>query len=213
MQIAILIYDRLTALDAVGPYEVLSRLPGAELTFVAQEPGPKRTDTGRLALVADASLAEIPHPDVVLVPGGPAQAELMEDGPVHEWLRAAHRTSTWTASVCTGSLILAAAGLLAGRRATTHWQALEELRRLGAEPVEERVVFDGKLVTAAGVSAGIDMALALAAKIAGEQVAQAIQLGIEYDPLPPFDAGSPHKAPAAIVEAVRAHSRFASAPA
>jgi transcriptional regulator GlxA family with amidase domain len=213
MQIAILIYDRLTALDAVGPYEVLSRLPGAELTFVAQEPGPKRTDTGRLGLIADASLADVPHPEVVLVPGGPAQAELMEDGPVHQWLRAAHETSTWTTSVCTGSLILAAAGLLEGRRATTHWQALGELRRLGVETVEERVVFDGKLATAAGVSAGIDMALALAAKIAGEQVAQAIQLGIEYDPLPPFDAGSPHKAPAAIVEAVRAHSRFESVPA
>ena len=210
MQIAILIYDRLTALDAVGPYEVLSRLPGAELTFVAQEPGPKRTDTGRLALLADASLADVPHPDVVLVPGGPAQAELMEDGPVHEWLRTAHETSTWTTSVCTGSLILAAAGILEGRRATTHWQALEELRRLGVETVEERVVFDGKLVTAAGVSAGIDMALALVARIAGEQVAQAIQLGIEYDPQPPFDAGSPHKAPAAIVEAVRAYSRFES---
>lgn len=213
MQIAILIYDRLTALDAVGPYEVLSRLPGTELTFVAQEPGPKRTDTGRLGLIADASLAEVPHPDVVLVPGGPAQAELMEDGPVHQWLRAAHETSTWTTSVCTGSLILAAAGVLEGRRATTHWQALEELRRLGVEMVEERVVFDGKLATAAGVSAGIDMALALVAKIAGEQVAQAIQLGIEYDPQPPFDAGSPHKAPAAIVEAVRAHSRFESTPA
>jgi transcriptional regulator GlxA family with amidase domain len=210
MQIAILIYDRLTALDAVGPYEVLSRLPGAELIFVAQEPGPKRTDTGRLALLADASLADVPHPDIVLVPGGPAQADLMQDGPLHEWLRAAHETSTWTTSVCTGSLILAAAGVLEGRRATTHWQALEELRRLGVEAVEERVVFDGKLVTAAGVSAGIDMALALVARIAGEQVAQAIQLGIEYDPQPPFDAGSPHKAPAAIVEAVRAYSRFES---
>ncbi len=223
MQIAILIFDRLTALDAVGPYEVFSRLPGAEVTFVAQEPGPKRTDTGRLALVADASLAELPHPEIVLVPGGPGQVALMDDGPVHEWLRAAHETSTWTASVCTGSLILAAAGLLteagrrsplasipvsASRRATSHWTALEELGRLGAEPVAERVVFDGKLVTAAGVSAGIDMALALTAKIAGDQMAQAIQLGIEYDPQPPFDAGSPRKAPAPIVEAVRARSRF-----
>jgi putative intracellular protease/amidase len=213
MQIAILIFDRLAALDAVGPYEVLSRLPGAELTFVAQEPGPKRTDTGRLALLADASLAEVAHPDLVLVPGGPGQAALMEDGPVHEWLRAAHETSTWTTSVCTGSLILAAAGLLAGKKATSNWQALEELGRLGAEPVDERVVFDGKLATAAGVTAGIDMALALVAKIAGEQVAQAIQLGIEYDPQPPFDAGSPHKAPAAIVEAVRAYSRFESVSA
>jgi putative intracellular protease/amidase len=213
MQIAILIFDRLAALDAVGPYEVLSRLPGAELTFVAQEPGPKRTDTGRLALLADASLAEVAHPDLVLVPGGPGQAALMEDGPVHEWLRAAHETSTWTTSVCTGSLILAAAGLLAGRKATSNWQALEELGRLGAEAVDERVVFDGRLVTAAGVTAGIDMALALVAKIAGEEVAQAIQLGIEYDPQPPFDAGSPHKAPAAIVEAVRAYSRFESVSA
>ncbi len=213
MQIAILIYDRLTALDAVGPYEVLSRLPDAELTFVAQEAGPKRTDTGRLALLADASLEEIDHPDIVLVPGGPGQAALMEDGPVHEWLRAVHDTSTWTTSVCTGSLILAAAGLLAGRKATSHWTALEELGSLGALPTSERVVFDGKLVTAAGVSAGIDMALALVERIAGEQLAQAIQLGIEYDPQPPFDAGSPRKAPAAIVEAVRAHARFESAPA
>ncbi len=226
MQIAILIYDRLTALDAVGPYEVLSRLPDAELTFVAQEPGPKRTDTGRLALLADASLAELPHPDIVLVPGGPGQAALMEDGPVHEWLRGAHETSTWTTSVCTGSLILAAAGVLTeagghspsasipvstSRRATSHWTALEELGRLGAEVVPERVVFDGKLVTAAGVSAGIDMALALVERIAGEQLAQAIQLGIEYDPQPPFDAGSPQKAPAAIVEAVRARARFEAA--
>jgi transcriptional regulator GlxA family with amidase domain len=213
VQIAILIYDRLTALDAVGPYEVLSRLPDAEVTFVAQEPGPKRTDTGRLALVADAPMTELPRPDIVLVPGGPGQAALMEDGPVHEWLRAAHETSTWTASVCTGSLILAAAGLLEGRRATSHWLALEELGRLGVETTAERVVFDGKLVTAAGVSAGIDMALVLVAKIAGEGVAQAIQLGMEYDPQPPFDAGSPQKAPAPIVEAVRARARFESAPA
>jgi putative intracellular protease/amidase len=220
MQIAILLFDRLTALDAVGPYEVLSRLPDAEVTFVAQEPGLKYTDTRQLALLATASLTEIPSPDVVLVPGGQVeQPELMDDGPVHEWLRAAHESSTWTASVCTGSLILAAAGVLAetgiraegachpsfgGRRATTHWTTLEELGRLGAEPVAERVVFDGKLVTAAGVSAGIDMALALAARIAGEQVAQAIQLGIEYDPKPPFDAGSPGKAPTAVVQAVRA---------
>jgi putative intracellular protease/amidase len=223
MQIAILIYDRLTALDAVGPYEVLSRLPGAKVTFVAEQPGPQRTDTAALALLADAALAELPHPDIVLVPGGPGQAALMQDGPVHRWLRGAHETSTWTTSVCTGSLILAAAGLLteagrhspsasipvsASKRATSHWLALDELRGLGVDAVAERVVFDGKLVTAAGVSAGIDMALALVARIAGEQVAQAIQLGIEYDPQPPFDAGSPQKAPAQIVEAVRAHARF-----
>jgi transcriptional regulator GlxA family with amidase domain len=207
MQIAILLYDRLTALDAVGPYEVLSRLPDATVTFVAEQAGPCRTDTGALALLADAPLAELPHPDVVLVPGGPGQAELMQDGPVHRWLRGAHETSTWTASVCTGSLILAAAGLLDGRRATSHWLALDELRGLGVDAVSERVVFDGELVTAAGVSAGIDMALALVARIAGEQVAQAIQLGIEYDPQPPFDAGSPQKAPAQVVEALRARAR------
>jgi putative intracellular protease/amidase len=208
MDIAILLYDRFTALDAVGPYEVLSRLPGARVTFVAERAGAVQTDTRRLTLQAEASLAELAAPDLVLVPGGPGQAELMQDGPVHEWLRAADATSTWTASVCTGSLILAAAGLLAGRRATSNWQALEELRALGVEVVAERVVIDGKYATCAGVSAGIDMALRLAAEIAGPRVAQAIQLGIEYDPQPPFDAGSPAKAPAEVVEAVRAHSRF-----
>lgn len=125
-----------------------------------------------------------------------------------DWLREVDSTSTWTTSVCTGSLILAAAGLLEGKRATTHWLAMEKLRELGAEPVDERVVFDGKLVTAAGVSAGIDMALTFAARIAGDTVAQAIQLGMEYDPQPPFDAGSPHKAPAEIVELLRSRSRF-----
>jgi putative intracellular protease/amidase len=208
MQIAILLFDRLTALDAIGPYEVLSRLPGATVTFVAEEPGQKRTDTGRLALSADAALVELPRPDIVLVPGGPGQSALMDEGPVHAWLREAHATSSWTTSVCTGSLVLAAAGLLEGKRATSHWLALDELGRLGAVPISERVVCDGKLVTAAGVSAGIDMALALAARVAGEQVAQTIQLGIEYDPQPPLDAGSPQKAPAEIVQAMRARSRF-----
>jgi len=142
------------------------------------------------------------------VPGGPGEVAARAGGPVLEWLTEVDRTSTWTTSVCTGSLILAAAGLLDGKRATSHWLALEQLGRLGAEPVAERVVFDGKYVTAAGVSAGIDMALALAARVAGDTVAQAIQLGIEYDPQPPFDAGSPHKAPAEVVELLRARSRF-----
>jgi transcriptional regulator GlxA family with amidase domain len=213
MNIAILIYPRLTALDAVGPYEVLSRLPDATTTFVAAQAGLQRTDTGALALHADATLADVSDPDVVLVPGGPGQAELMDDGPLHRWLREVHTQATWTASVCTGSLLLAAAGLLAGRRATSHWAALDDLRALGVDAVDnERVVFDGDIVTAAGVSAGIDMALALAARIAGERVAQAIQLGIEYDPQPPFTAGSPHTAPAEIVEAVRVRSRFALQP-
>jgi putative intracellular protease/amidase len=213
MDIAILIYPRFTALDAVGPYEVLSRLPDARVTFVAEHAGvggfPVSTDTGQLALLADAALEELPHPEVVLVPGGPGQTALMEDGPTHRWLRTAHETSTWTTSVCTGSLVLAAAGLLASRRATSNWQAIEQLRSLGAQAVEERVVFDGKLATSAGVTAGIDMALELVVRIAGPELAQAIQLGLEYDPKPPFDAGSPHKAPSEIVQAVRAHSRFA----
>lgn len=208
MDVAILIYERLTALDAVGPYEILGRLPGAKVTFVAERAGPKRTDTGRLGLLADATLDELPHPEVVVVPGGPGQVQQMQDGPVHEWLRAAHETSQWTASVCTGSLILGAAGLLDGVRATSNWQALDQLATFGAQVVPERYVLDGKLATSAGVSAGIDMALALAARIAGETVAQAIQLGIEYDPQPPFQAGSPAKAPAEVLEAVRAHSRF-----
>lgn len=208
MNIAIVLYDRFTALDAIGPYEVLSRLPGASLAFVAAEAGPVRTDNGMLTMLAEHSLDRTPRPDLVLVPGGPGEVAERAGGAVVDWLTETDRTSTWTTSVCTGSLILAAAGLLDGKRATSHWLALEELGRMGAQPVAERVVFDGKLVTAAGVSAGIDMALALAARIAGDAVAQAIQLGIEYDPQPPFDAGSPAKAPAEIVAALRARSRF-----
>jgi transcriptional regulator GlxA family with amidase domain len=161
-----------------------------------------------LTLIAERSLAEVTEPDIVLVPGGPGEVAARAGGATLDWLTQADRTSTWTTSVCTGSLILAAAGLLDGKRATSHWLAIDELRRLGAEPVDERVVFDGKLVTAAGVSAGIDMALALAARVAGDTVAQAIQLGIEYDPQPPFDAGSPSKAPAEVVELLRNRSRF-----
>jgi transcriptional regulator GlxA family with amidase domain len=145
------------------------------------------------------------------VPGGPGQNDQMQDGPVHEWLRAADQTSTWTTSVCTGSLILAAAGLLAGRRATSHWTALDELGSLGVRPVSERVVFDGKYVTAAGVSAGIDMGLTLAGRVAGDETAQAIQLMIEYDPQPPYDAGSPDRAPAEVLRRLQAGSRFLAA--
>jgi transcriptional regulator GlxA family with amidase domain len=207
MQIAILIFDGLTALDAIGPYEVLSRLPGAELRFVAKQPGPKRTDTGALGVQADLAIADLPGPDVVLVPGGQGNRPLMRDSEVLDWLRVAHERSTWTTSVCTGALVLGAAGILDGKRATTHWAFLDRLSELGAEPVTERVVEDGKVITAAGVSAGIDMALTLAARIAGDEVAQAIQLGIEYDPRPPFDAGSPSKASPEVIELVRAAGR------
>jgi transcriptional regulator GlxA family with amidase domain len=208
MNIAILLYDRFTALDAIGPYEVLSRLPGARVIFVAAEAGPVSTDNGMLSVVAEHSIEEVPAPDIVLVPGGPGEVAARAGGPALEWLRSVHETSTWTTSVCTGSLILAAAGLLDGVRATSHWLALEALGEMGADAVGGRVVFDGKIVTGAGVSAGIDMALTLAERIAGRQVAQAIQLGIEYDPQPPFDAGSPSTAPAEIVELLRARSRF-----
>ncbi|NEA99427.1 DJ-1/PfpI family protein [Streptomyces sp. SID13726] len=208
MQIAIVLYDRFTALDAVGPYETLGRLPDAETVFVAERTGPVRTDTGNLALTADRTLAEVPSPDIVVVPGGPGQTPQMTNGALLDWIRAADATSTWTTSVCTGSLLLAAAGLLEGRRATSHWLALDELRRFGAEPTGERVVTDGKYVTAAGVSSGIDMGLALVGRISGEFVAQAVQLGIEYDPQPPYDAGAPQKAPADVVELMRSQSRF-----
>jgi putative intracellular protease/amidase len=208
MQIAIVLYDRFTALDAVGPYQVLTSLPGAEVVFAAEQPGPLTDDVGRLHLSAEAALADVPRPDIVLVPGGPGQNDQMQDGPLHEWLRAADETTTWTTSVCTGSLILAAAGLLNGRRATSYWMALGLLEQHGAVPVAERVVFDGKYVTAAGVSSGIDMALTLAGRIAGDETAQAIQLGIEYDPQPPYNAGSPDHAPAAIVSRLESRSRF-----
>jgi transcriptional regulator GlxA family with amidase domain len=203
MKIAFLIFDKLTALDAIGPYEVLSRLPEAELSFVAKEAGQKRTDTGRLGISADLALDELTDPDIVLVPGGEGNRPLMQDEEVLDWLRAADRTTKWTTSVCTGSLVLGAAGLLEGKRATSHWAYRDELREFGAEPVAERFVADGKVVTAAGVSAGIDMALHLTALEYGPELAQGIQLGIEYDPQPPFDSGAPEKADPNLVELVR----------
>jgi len=203
MKIAILIFPRLTALDAIGPYEVLSRVPGAELTFVAPDAGDLRTDTGRLGITADASIQELTDPDVLVVPGGVGNRALLSDKPVLDWIRNADESSEWTTSVCTGSLLLGAAGLLEGKRATSHWAYREALRDYGAEPIAERVVEDGKIITAAGVSAGIDMGLTLAARMCGDDVAKAIQLGIEYDPDPPFDAGSPEKAGDNLVNLVR----------
>jgi putative intracellular protease/amidase len=208
MDIAIPLYDQFTALDAIGPYEVLSRLPGATVHFLgADGAGPKTTETGMLTILTERPLEDFPHPEVIVVPGGFGTRKLMRDEATLEWVRGAHATSTWTTSVCTGSLLLGAAGVLNGLRATTHWLELESLRELGAEPVEERVVTQGKVITAAGVSSGIDMALTLAAEIAGPEWAQGIQLGIEYDPQPPFDAGSTSKAPPEIVELVRAAAK------
>lgn len=208
MEIAILLFERLTALDAIGPYEVLRSTPGAEVRFVAKERGPKRTDAGSLALTADFTLNEVSSPEIVVIPGGPGQTALMDDEVVLDWIRQVHRSTRWTTSVCTGSLLLAAAGLLNGLPATSHWLALDALAQLGAEPTGARVVIAGKIITAAGVSAGIDMALTLVAREFGDEIAQAIQLGLEYDPQPPFDSGSPSKAPEAIVNRLRSRSRF-----
>jgi transcriptional regulator GlxA family with amidase domain len=214
MQVAYLLYDRFTALDIIGPHDVFNSVPGNESIFVAEQPGPIRNESDTLSLVADASLEEIPSPDIVVVPGGFGNRMLLEHEPLHDWIRGVHETSTWTTSVCTGSLLLAAAGLLDGAPATTHWLARDVLAELGAKPVPQRIVEHGKIVTAAGVSSGIDMALALVTKINGKEVAQAVQLGIEYDPEPPHDSGSPEKAPPEIVELVTAvfEAREAEAP-
>jgi transcriptional regulator GlxA family with amidase domain len=204
MQIAILIFDKLTALDAIGPYEVLRPIPGWEVKFVAPAKGEIRTDSGFLGLSADYSLDEVTEADMVLVPGGEGNRALLDDEPVLSWLRRIDETTKWTTSVCTGSMVLGAAGLLEGRRATSNWLHLERLREYGADPVGGRWVEDGKVITAAGVTAGIDMALHLVAQEAGPEIAQAVQLGLEYDPQPPFDSGSPEKAPTEIVELVKA---------
>jgi putative intracellular protease/amidase len=204
MQVAYLLFDRFTTLDVTGPYEVLSRLPDAETTFVAEKTGPIPNDSGTLSLVAKATLAEVRSPELLVVPGGRGTRTLLDNEPLLDWLRQVHKKTEWTTSVCTGSLLLAAAGLLDGRPATTHWLERDLLEKLGARPVPERVVEQGKIITAAGVSSGIDMALRLVQLIHGELAAQAIQLSIEYDPEPPVDAGSPEKAPQPVVELVRA---------
>jgi transcriptional regulator GlxA family with amidase domain len=210
VQIAIGLYPGFTALDAIGPYQVLSNLPGAEVVLCAEERGRLDDDNGLLHFVIDHNFGDAPSPDVLLVPGGLVTRRIArERGAIVDWIAAAHPKTTYTTSVCTGALLLGAAGILDGLDATTHWIAYDELRRYGARPTEQRVVFQGKVVTAAGVSAGIDLALALVGELAGPEIAQAIQLGIEYDPQPPFDAGAPSKAPAPILEVVTATMRAA----
>ncbi|MGV9306838.1 DJ-1/PfpI family protein [Nonomuraea sp. NPDC004354] len=200
MQVAIPLYRRFTALDAVGPYTVMAFAPGCTVTFVAAEPGPVTDDRGSLTLQATAGYADLPRPDVVIVPGGAGTFDALHDQALVDWIAEAHAHTRWTTSVCSGSLLLGAAGLLRGTKATTHWAILDMLAQYGAEPVSERVVTQGKIVTAAGVSAGIDMALTLLAGAIDVETAQAVQLAIEYDPQPPFNAGSPKTAPEGLVE-------------
>lgn len=192
----------MTSLDAIGPHEILCRLPNATVQRAAKIPGPIQTDS-HVLLTAETALSDIAHADVLLIPGAGSATTLQSHPDILEWVRAIHATTTWTTSVCTGSLILGAAGILKGIRATTHWAALDRLALWGASPTRARIVEEGKVITAAGVSAGIDMALYLSEKIAGTAFAQALQLGIEYDPEPPFDTGSPEKAPATLVDALK----------
>ncbi len=204
MKIVAVLFNRVTALDIVGPYEVLQRLPGATVTFVGHEKGEIRTDNGFLGLTVDATFDEVDAADVLIVPGGVGTRVLMHDEPVLEWVRRIHQTTTYTTSVCTGSLVLGAAGLLDGLTATTHWSVLNDLSALGATPTSQRVVehLDRRIITAAGVSSGIDMALRLAELLVDTTAAQAMQLMVEYDPQPPFDSGSLEKSSQQVVERV-----------
>jgi len=213
MQIAALVFDAITPLDIVGPIEVLARMPGAEIVIVGKQRGPVRDPRTHWTLTAEASIAEVPRPDVLVLPGGAGVRPLCEEEPILEWLRLAHGSTSWTTSVCTGSLLLGAAGLLRGLTATTHWASRELLERYGARYVEERVVQEGKIITSAGVSSGIDMALTLVAKMAGDDIAKGIQLSIEYDPQPPFNCGAPSKAEPAVRDRVRQTMQRAATPA
>ena len=205
MQIVFALYPGFTALDFVGPYQVLTNVPGVDVVLATASPGTVSDDNGLLHLDVATALADVTAPDIVVVPGGPGKSTASaSDSPLVEWLRAVHPGTTWTTSVCTGALILGAAGILDGLAATTHWLSYEELAACGAHPTEQRVVIEGKVVTAAGVSAGIDMALTLVGQHWGDDLAQAIQLGIEYDPQPPYDSGAPSKARAEIKDLVTA---------
>ncbi|NQY56546.1 MAG: DJ-1/PfpI family protein [Ilumatobacteraceae bacterium] len=212
--IAIGLYDRFTSLDALGPYQVLSSIPGATTVLCAAEAGTVSDENDLLHLRVDHAFADVSEPDVVVIPGGFATRRLAEERhPIVQWVADVHPRTQWTTSVCTGALVLAAAGLLDGLPATTHWMAYDSLVGYGAHPTEQRVVRAGKIITAAGVSAGIDMALTLTAELVGSEIAQGIQLAIEYDPQPPFDSGSPSKADPAVLEMIRAFSEQADASA
>lgn len=201
MQIAIALFPKVTILDAIGPYQFLKGMPDAEVVVCAARKGRLPDAGGQLHIDVDNTFDDVPRPDVLVVPGGNVTRRMAREGdPVVDWIKSAHEHTTYTASVCTGALLLGAAGLLRGLKATTHWVAYDELRRYGAEPTEQRVVFQGRIVTGAGVSAGIDLALQLLAKLGGSEVAQSTQLQLEYDPQPPFDTGSPSKAPQPIMD-------------
>ena len=204
VQVAIPLFPRFTALDAVGPYEVLQRIPNFDIVFVGHTPGEVRSENGMLGLTADATFEEVPAPAVVVFPGGTGTRALQHDERVLAWVREAHAGSRFTTSVCTGSLVLGAAGLLRGLTATTHWACYPELAAHGAEPTPERVVEhrEERIITAAGVSSGIDMALRLTELLVDRTAAQAAQLMIEYDPQPPFDCGSVAKADDAVMTRV-----------
>jgi transcriptional regulator GlxA family with amidase domain len=205
MQIAIVLYPGLTALDALGPYEILRFIPDSEVKFVSHTPGPVPTDSGVLVLAATHGFEEVPAPDMVLVPGSSTDTlTAMADDRLLAWLKKIHPTTQWTLSVCSGALILAAAGLLKGHPATTHWMVQEMLPEFGAESrPDERIVKSGKIYTAAGVSAGLDLGLQVMAEICGREQAEIIQLLIEYDPKPPFDAGHITKASETVIAAAR----------
>ena len=218
MQIAIGLYPGFTALDAIGPYAVFTNVPGVDVVVCADRKGPLADESDLLHFDLMHTFDEVPEPDILLVPGGLITRRIAaEGGPIVDWIRAAHETTTYTTSVCTGALLLGAAGVLDGLPATTHWVAYDHLRSYGAEPTEQRVVIEGKVATAAGVSAGIDLALTLVDRLHGVEVAQAVQLGIEYDPQPPHDTGAPSKAPAEIRDLVSsviadAEERLAATP-
>jgi transcriptional regulator GlxA family with amidase domain len=202
MKIAILLYDNYTALDVVGPYEVLSNIPGSKIFFTAEKPGLYKNNKG-IQIAADCSLTDMEDPEIIVIPGGFGIDTILSNKEILKWVNTVHEKSQWTTSVCSGSLLLAAAGVLNGRKITTHWNRVEQLKKYPVEFVKERYVKDGKIITSAGVSAGIDMALYLTSLVVSENFAKTVQLAIEYDPKPPFDSGSPDKAPKEIVEMIK----------